>query len=566
MNQTPSRSSGNTPDFLYRIAIDGLPIEMECLRAGSIYLINFDEWDDCTLLARQIFRRATVTTRGILVTTTDASGSIERLQDAISAHDLRTFRFIEGSVTALKTLMDDLDDSIRPYQRTIILMLPASVTGQMTQESRRALLAKCQPWITHNNCTVLILSAGGNVTRSSSEMLENNDLLAGLVHLKRLSGTQLEYRCAYWRSAHGVTGSRILTIVQHDDQLQVLAHQLPADQVSPVGKSERYIIERAAMSDLGQIKDDGWELVTSRERVYELARQEVDATVVFALSNFRQLPEIARLIHSLRLERGPLLKLVVRELSSQVRLRDEQNLLDCGANLIIGGHLSYTRFKSLLENIRTVRYTRELTQSVEALFADQAERDTQGVVPPAVFLKQVRDAIHKDQQRQKSNRRLTTSPAQSDEKPLEFLGVLVTMEPVPGLSARQALAQINLRRFEDLACHVDQDVFLFLQGCLPELVPAVLQQLFRLPFDEIFASHTVFEDSPGIQGGLQHLAETLKRHENRTQFGDHPELSPEPGDASHAQTQDDIALTDPDADRLGQAMRYTPRRTRLSLR
>src|SRR5690554_4986337 len=114
------RQSPEQQDFLYRISIDGLPIEMEVLRPGSTYWINLDEWDDCMLLARQILGQATVSTRGVLITTTEAAASIARLQQTISPHDVRAFRFIEGTFSALKALQTDLDRSVRPHQRTIV--------------------------------------------------------------------------------------------------------------------------------------------------------------------------------------------------------------------------------------------------------------------------------------------------------------------------------------------------------------------------------------------------------------------------------------------------------------
>ncbi|AWB34824.1 BcsE family c-di-GMP-binding protein [Orrella marina] len=536
-------NTSSTPDFLYRITIDGLPVEMECLRTGAIYLINFDEWDDCTLLLRQILRKADVSTRGVLITTSDASASVQRMQDTISAHDLRTFRFIEGSLTALKTLTNDLDATIRPHQRTIILMLPESVTSQISQEHRRAILASAQQWIAKNDCAALILSTGGNLTRNSSAMLENNDLLAGLVHLTRISETQLEYRCAYWRSALGVTGVRNLSIIQKVDELHVQADMTAQDPMPTVADGNRYIIERSVLKDFGQIHEAGWEIIDSREQVYERARQQVNATVIFALNSFQQLPEIARLIHSLRRERGPLIKLVVRESISQLRLRDEQNLLDCGATLVLGTDLSYTRFKSLLENIQTVRYTRELSQSVDSLFPEEDIRGVHGVVAPSTFLTRVHARIKQDL---KDSRQTgaKNGASKANKKSMEFLGLLVSMQPVPGLSAQQALNQLNIRRFEDLACSVADEVYVFLHGCLPEVVPAVLQQLFRLPFDEIFINHTVFEDLSSIQGALQHIEERMSQLDDVPQASTDPATESAPGE---------------------NAIRYAPQRVRLSL-
>jgi hypothetical protein len=71
-------------------------------------------------------------------------------------------------------------------------------------------------------------------------------------------------------------------------------------------------------------------------------------------------------------------------------------------------------------------------------------------------------------------------------------GVLVAMNPVPGLSPALAMGQLQLRRFGDVACELGGLVYLYLFGCHPHLVEVALGNVFALPYQEIFADHAAY--------------------------------------------------------------------------
>lgn len=473
-----------TSDFLYRINIEGLPLELESLRSGGIYWFNMTEWDDCLLVARRILSGASPKSRGAFIGTTDTAWAEEKLQSAASAHDLRAFMFIEGSMAALRGLPTDLDRAMRPRQRTIMVLLPNKPTEQATHEQIREVLSIWSKWLCENDCAFVILHHDARAQSLTNSLMGDNDLLSGLILFQREDSRRISYCCSYWRNSLGVVASRRIALAQTDDHLSATGSADTASRLVPGDSPSRYIIESGALAGFAQIQEKNWEIVDSAETVYALARTETDATVVFALRRHAQLPELAQTLHSLRLERGPVLRLVVRELSTQLRLQDEQKLLDCGANLVIGGDWGYTRFRSMLENIQTVRYTRKLAQAPETLFTTTIDDGAHGIVPSREFVKHIK---------------IVLSLPETSATP----GVLVQMRPVPGLTTAQVLKQLNLRRFEDIACVLGRDMYLFLHGCLPSLVAVVLAQLFRLPFDELFSVHTVYEDEQSIRAALE---------------------------------------------------------------
>lgn len=488
-------SAATTPDFLYRINIEGLPLELEALRSGEIYWLNMTEWDDCLLVARRILTGADAKSRGAFIGTTDTSWTQEKLQTAASAHDLRAFMFIEGSMAALLALPTDLDRAMRPQQRTIMVLLPNAPTEQASHAQIREMLSIWKKWLSKNECAFLVLHHDARAQSLTNSLISDNDLLSGLILFQREDARRISYSCAYWRNALGVVASRKLTLEQTDGHLSAIKSADTASSELPGDTPRRYIIESGALAGFAQIQDKNWEIVDSAETVYELARTETDATVVFALRRHAQLPVLAQTLHSLRLERGPVLRLVVRELSTQLRLQDEQKLLDCGANLIIGANLGYTRFRSMLENIQTVRYNRKLVEAPESLFATTIDDGANGVVSPSEFVKHIK---------------IILSAPEASQTP----SVLVQMRPVPGLTTAQVLKQLNLRRFEDIACVQGRDMYLFLHGCMPSLVTDVLTQLFRLPFDELFSAHTVYADEQSIRAALAQAQTQINNPQN----------------------------------------------------
>jgi len=522
------------PDFLYRIAIEGLPVETECLREGGVYLVNVDTWEDCVLFTKELLLYpANKESRGILVVPARDAEVFSQMQESVPEHALGSIHVIENTPTSLKSLPQSLDNSIRPYKRTILLTLSGAMTDRIDQTEFRQLLDQWISWLHDNECAILMVFVSGKSPLNNVDMVSNNDLLSGLAHLERVGEKEFVYRCSYWRCALGVCAGRHLKIFHQNDTLRVQSlDSLPL--LSTIARRHNhYVIETAALKDFGYTHEHGWTVVESRNAVYECARQHPNVTAVFALSNHKQLPEIARLLHALRRERGPDIKLVVREMFSQLRMQDEQKLLDCGANLIIGSKISYTRFKSLLDNIQTVRYARELVDSVELLFPVKGNDhdDIERVVEPKEFLQRIRF-------------KLSTYRQQENEIPL---GVLVKLELIDGLPAGQAMAQIALRRQEDLATYTANHIFLFLHGCLPELANIVLQQLFRMPLDDLFLRQTVYEDEPGIRIALQQLEDIVLRSSLQ-------QTAPE--------TKTDLAPKE-QTDSESEGVNYKPKRTSL---
>lgn len=484
-------SSISVPEFLYRIAIDGLPLEMESIRSKCIYWIHIAAMDDSMLVAKSILNNADSKTRGVLIEANGFSLTDEDIESAASLHDLVTFSLTKNSLPALAALPLDLDRAMRPRQRTILLCLPSMMFAHSSREHLRKILFKWQAWLVSVDCAMLVLSSGNDALPLTDHLLAENDLLSGLAYINRDELGSISYQCLHWRNISGVAAPRTLMLNHDDINLSVVGSMELNDPISSSNLPGRYIVESAALSGFSMAPQKGWEIVESSSAAYQLARTATNATVLFALHKHSQLPELAKLLHALRLERGPVPRLVVRELSTPLRFQDEQTLLDCGASLVIGGEMGYTRFWSLLESIQPMRYNRKLVETPDRLFVLSKIGDAQGIVDATAFIKHVKCIF-------------------SGSLNLHKSGILVQMVPVPGLTADEALHILNLRRVEDVACMLAGNVYLFLYGCLPSLTNRVLEKLFLLPFDEIFSAHTVCEDGDSVLAALEQMQTDIK--------------------------------------------------------
>lgn len=483
------------PEFLYRIAIEGIPLELQSLRPGGIYWLNMTQWDDCLLVSRCLLKGSGAQARGVLI---NANGFVLPEEDDLLAelsHDLVAFTLTENSLRALRALPHDLDRTIRPSQRTILLRLPSIVLAHADHVQLRAILTTWQTWLANVDCAMVVLNSGDEVPSVTPNLLEDNDLLSGLVFIKRGDLYLLTYQCIHWRSALGVVVSRTLSLKHTEYKLSVDGLTALTEPFSLSDLPGRCIVESVALEGFAQVSQKGWDIVDSSAAAFELARTVTNATVLFALRTQSELPELAKTLHALRLERGPILRLVVRELSTPLRLQDEQKLLDCGANLVIGGEMGYTRFWSLIESIQSLRYNRKLVESPEILFQQNLESNEKGIITAAEFIRHVKSIV-------------------SGKVIQQIPGVLVRMRPVPGLTTDQTLKLLNLRRLEDIACKLQGHLHLFLHSCLPSMTNVVLNQLFVLPFDEIFSAHTVYEDEQSINAAIEQMQIYMKSELN----------------------------------------------------
>lgn len=456
------------------VALEDMPVELGRMRSGELYWINVVDEADSTVLVRQILAAAGHGARMALIGPDDPSVYLDGLPADEGPEDLRCYRLAGGVPKAMRAWPKDLDRRLRPRERTLILCLPADWlfgAGEL-----RPLLADWRRWLQGNGCTLLVLAHGQYPLTYVKELMSLNDVLSGMAKLES-HGAGHMYTLAHWRNATSVAG---VTELQVEKTGRGFA--LKGQQSAPAllgSDRHQFYIERAVLEGAPVFMADDWHVFDTSAAVYDRAIQANAATAVFALGSSPDVPALARMLHVLRLQRGPALKLVIREMQRGLRYQDEQLLLACGATLVVPSDTAFPHFLSLLEGVQGQTYRRKLALDPEALIERYLSVHARGVVDVERFLAYLEPTL--------------------DGPDVAPNGVLVVMKPVPGVAAALAMDQLRLRRLGDLACELDGMVYLFLQGCHPHMVEVALENVFHLPYREIFSHHAVHTTAAQIQ-------------------------------------------------------------------
>lgn len=471
-----------------QISIHDLPVELRRLRAGSLYWINVESPELCLALLRQILGHADDGARGVLATVPEPSGILDMLALPPANRDIRLFHIRRKPGSCLKALTRDLDSALHPRERTIIACLPGSHLEPFLDQLN-TLMERWNDWLEENGCSLLVLHCDPGADSMTPTLVASNDTLSGLASLSASGPGQGIYHVEYWRTSEHVMGRNTFELAIVNNSIAVRSAS-PLSHAPTCGERRRFLFEAAALKGSTVYLNGDWQIFNTRDELVRQAQTETTATVVFALDSLASLPELAAIAHSLRLQRGPLLKLVLREMASPLRQTDAQKILDCGASLVVPSGTTVARMLDMLDEHHHATYSRDLVPDPAAVFGSSSGQHPSGITGAAEFIAHVGDMAR------------TTSG--------QLAGALVQLSPVPGLTAAQTLMELNLRRFDDTACVLGEHLYVFLYGCHPRLVGTALKTLFRIPFEELFASHTELLTREEIESECERMVAELQ--------------------------------------------------------
>lgn len=521
----------------FQVAITGLPVELRNLEPRNIYWVNIQTFPLCLTLLKQILEHSGEDNRGLLVSGRDPTQLIEQLALKSTPRDIRLFQMGNKIKPGLDNLVRTLDRQLKPKSRTIMLCLPTHLIVEEDQ-NYQTLFNHWQDWLKNNDCTLLVLAYYPDTDRLAKLLTPFNQALSGLASLTADDDDTCHYQIEHWRSSLKAMCAQTLELRLKNTGLYVAALPQMPIQTASTNDPGQMLFEKKALNGFSVNLRPSWQVFETREALVAAASIATDATVIFGLQSHDELSEIAATLHRLRTERGASLKLVLHELGLPLRHIDEQRILDSGATLVIPAATPIARFLSLLEEIQPLVYTRTLTTDPQRLFESQKEAKTSGIVSATELIQHLQA--------------LLDAPATTVQ------GILVCLQPAPGLSAQITLRELNLKRLDDAACTLDDKLYLFLYGCHPHLVDVALKSLFKIPYKELFTAHSELSTREEIEGELQRM---------RFKQDDIQSATLEATNAVTVNRIPPIELTEPTADQHHvTTRRYHPQRTVLALK
>ncbi len=476
----------------YQVDIPGLPLELRTLRQEGSYFLICERADVASQVTRQILLSATLQSRGVLILADGSPNTPGSIEDGLPKHDLRVFHLNNITTKAYKALHKDLERALRPRHRTILLL---ATEGRFDADlsSNRHYLGEWQKWQRLNGCTLVwVLQSATPGTNLTWQLTHQNDLLAGLVYAsapKEFDG--VVWDTAFWRTDRHVSGPSRHYLTRDDHGHLEGAPAAPGATRKQGAEDEPLYLESTVLISLDGLQQEDWHIFEDVDRLYQQARLETRATIVFALKRIEQLESLAARLENLRRERGSPLKLIVIEIGTTLRHVDERYLAERGASWIISSTIRGPRLMRQLQQLRSAI----LPASIEQLPLPYR------TVPPNRIATE--DFLLSGEQFFARMLALCTAAGNNVS-----IGSLIELDPATGITAAQVASQLQLRRTDDTACIFHAQVYIFLSDCPRALVNSVLDRLFVVPFRDIFATHTVYPDTKSIQAHseLMHAA------------------------------------------------------------
>lgn len=458
--------SGNSIDHI-DLHLQETPVERRRLQAGGVYCIGLPHISALSVLGSVALRPLLNGWRHLLV---GPQSALHELCSGgeLDARQLRAYALDRVTPAALRGLARDMDRAVRPRRRLIILVLPAeSLTEQHKLES---LLWGWRLWLRDNGCVLLIAAVQAS-SAFMARMAVSNDDLSGLAEWHQVADC-LHHDVRYWRSSAGVV--QACTTHLYSDESGLCARESLAVDDLLSWDVDQMLLDRRALLQMAPPPDVDWVLFEDTKSLVARAETARAATVVFACQGRQDVPQLARHLYSLRRQRGSHLKLVICEISgANLRNYDLNLLLSCGATLLLPRHLLPMHFLHFMELIKCAEHTRALIANLDEVLAWQWQERPQVLLRADQFLDYLESLL-------------------TQTWGLPGLGVLVALQPVPGIGPAQVLTQLKLSRAGDAATALEGQVYLFLTDNTPEMLQQTLAAVFSLDYQTIITEIQVY--------------------------------------------------------------------------
>lgn len=449
------------------LAIDGLPHEFTRLRQGSLYWLTCADAEQADLIAAGLLAGADIAPVAVAVALGRApEAMLELLRSDQGPARVRLYQAAASQVeTALLALPTDLPRCAGALGALCVVQLPAAAMDALNDRQLPRWCRQLHDWASAGNHCVLLLCHGESATLAP-RLLPLNQLCAGIAQLHPHRGA-LQLLVHYWSNAEGVVAQHEFEAEWRNSRLHVIAdaHASVRALLEEGGDRFLYLAQADALEGAPPFSP-AWNLFDRWPALVASAQRAQAATVVLTIRENHDVDALARIVHRLRSERGNGLKLVVREMSPCLRYADERLLLDAGTSLVAPTGVPLARFLTLLETIQGQPWQGRLPDDVEQLIRQHRPPDIGGIVPVTRF-------------RQVASELLEQAGGAMESAAL-------VLQPVAGVSAVQALQQLQMRRRGDFACVHGGQVWLFLFACRSDGVERALGNLFRLQWKELF--------------------------------------------------------------------------------
>ncbi|SDC45625.1 cellulose biosynthesis protein BcsE [Paraburkholderia lycopersici] len=487
------------------LAIDGLPATLATLGAGQMHVVYASASP-----ARDAFfwqtAAAALAGPATVLSTRDAASLAATLRDHGVDIDRPGSTHAWANVCALRPVADRDGAQVLIEALDALAHQCAAPESQFFIEGAEAFFnwqdaaalagqgARLAGWCAQHRYGVLMVTAppGLGDDREHPELAAFQARFAGAAQLHQVRG-QYHWEVAFWRAGDAVHGSQTLPLrfSAADHRLTVSGGTFESEigEAGLLAPDEgRVIVSRDAMLH-ERVLPPAWQVVDNNEAAVAAARTSIAATVILDFSVNRDLETLAGQVHTLRLQCGEALKIIVRE--DAVAMRYESLMLNLGANRVIARQTSLAQVEAIVESLQGQVYSRPMPADYRTALAAVVHGEETGYVSSAHFVELVRSAVERS-------------------RVIQLPSVLIRLALMPEVAHVDALKDCHLRRAGDIVTASGDSLYVFFFACRLSDADAVCQRVFQRPLAELFQGEERYGDGRTITDALDALADEIE--------------------------------------------------------
>ncbi|NUU65773.1 cellulose biosynthesis protein BcsE [Enterobacteriaceae bacterium BIT-l23] len=475
---------------IFSVGIHALWNELRHMPTGGVWWVNTERYEDAARLANSTISAQKNDAKVALVTMGTAPKKILTSLSEEGPDEILLYK-AQNTKNSLYSLLPDMSCNIKPKHYLIIFLLQDNFFRNISSETLHKIANQINLQCQKYQCTLLVINPGNRSDDQYSALINAHRSLNGLASLRPQNDAWC-FDVAFWCNEKGVSARQQLTIRWQQSRWELCQSVQSAPQPR---SDERTILSHQAVLEGAPPLSEHWRLFDSNQALFEAARGAQAATIIFSLTNNRDVETIAHDLHALRRQRGSALKLVVRESQASLRAVDERLLMGSGASLVIPGSTPLSRSLTLIESVQGQQYSRPVPESLAELVGALRPLQLRGWQPWGEFCTAIEALLH------------------NPLIPEDNRGVLVALRPVPGLATRQALSLCRLKRQGDIMAANDQRIVLFLSYCQVNSLDIALKNIFSLPPEEVVSNRVVWFEDRQIAAELVQMRTQAPRHD-----------------------------------------------------
>ncbi len=480
--------------------IEGLPSAFTELKTDAIYLLLSPLDNQVIELALQIIPENSQHDVFILSSQIDMffeTPYSNVLNDLFHKGKVHPFMFnsdaaLKKKLSFTRNLLAELKIYDELFNSTVILHINTDfITGHSLSELAER-LKLYENFAKKYRVTLIIITTGLEVARTRMLVRRLNKLFDGIMYVSNESTVKsLEYD--YWSHSEGVIAGETVLVEAKKNTFKVIEvgrEEGNSDRMSHDFDENDVWLVKSAVPE-GTKLPVFYKLLEDNKALYTQASKMKSATLVFAVTRYTDLADLAKQCYSLRKLCGKRLKLVIQNVDGIIRHQDECLFLTLGVNLILYSFSEPSRLLSQIQSIQGFQFSRPLPSSIEEVLQYSQSTLSKGFLPLPDFVKQV----------------VNYSDSAAN---LGVSGVMVVLRLLPRIDAIYPLQLFHVKREGDVFSTVDEYVYLYLHACREHDVDNAIRHLFKLEIADFFDSKTVIADHFFIQQECRRLKKDYK--------------------------------------------------------